>query len=254
MPAQCSNHRKFRPKLFHALLCIFVCPKACHCANTGDTCSLAPVALSSHWGSPTLDSCTIVTGEASLCGMLCSALRQCKAGYLRSCDANGQCTCAYCDKLTGVDFGINSVQFFLHTQEDSVIFVNVHHVKFPGQLVAGQPLIMKILLNSTMVTMSFYSTVGQNVFHTEIRFHEGSVVSNSYIGYRWGAEDRYTPHFNFRLGQELSVFCVVTSAGYQLYFDRVLFKNFSHRFPLSTVSDFVATDSEGSSKIISFQR
>ncbi|GFR75207.1 galectin [Elysia marginata] len=86
---------------------------------------------------------------------------------------------------------------------------------------------------------------------TAIRFNERSVVSNSFIGY-WGGENRYTPHFNFQQGQELNVFCVVNSQRYELYLDRVMFKQFPHRLPIDKISEFSLGGA--TSKIISFSR
>ncbi|KAK3702625.1 hypothetical protein RRG08_042614 [Elysia crispata] len=236
-------------------LCLFlyllIFPKTHHCASSG-YCPLTPTTLSVHQGFSTLEECSFLPGAAFVCGMQCSALPWCKAVRVTSCSANGICTCSFCNRLTKVDFRITNLQFFLHTKE---IGKNTNRVTFPGQrLIAGQPLQIKLYIVGTRVKLTFYSTVGHKAFDTEIRFDEGSVVSNSYIGYRWGNEDRYTPHFRFTQGQELSVFCVVTTAAYEMYFDKVLFKIFPHRIGLSLISDFIVSNSgAGVAKIISFR-
>ncbi|GFS25839.1 galectin [Elysia marginata] len=230
---------------------LLICAKTYHCASSvPNYCPLTPTILSSHFGSPVLEECTTVDGgSAFLCSIQCSASASCKAVVTPSCNLSGHCTtCLHCNKLTKVDFGMSNVQFFLHTRE---IGKNTDGVRFPNsQLIAGQPLLAEIFLAGTRAIFTFVSTVGHSVFLIEIRFDEGSVVANSYIGYRWGAEDRYTPHFNFHQGQTISMFCVVTSTAYELYFDRVLFKYFPHRFSISVVSDFVVNSE---SNIVSFR-
>ena len=94
--------------------------------------------------------------------------------------------------------------------------------------IIGQPLLVVMTLEDTTVSLKFMMSGGKIAFLTEIRFNERSVVSNSFVGY-WGREDRFTPHFNFQLGQRVSVFCVVSSEPYDLYFDEALFKHFPHR-------------------------
>ena len=242
---------KRRSPSLWVLIYLLICPKTHHCASSG-YCPLTPTTLSVHQGFSTLEECSFLPGAAFVCGMQCSTLPWCKAVRVTSCSANGICTCSFCNRLTKVDFGITNLQFFLQTKE---IGKNTNHVNFPGdKLIAGQPLLIKLYIVGTRVKLTFLSTVGHNAFDTEIRFDEGSVVSNSYIGYSWGHEDRYTPHFSFTQGQELSVFCVVTTAAYEMYFDKVLFKIFPHRIPLNLISDFIVTNSgAGVAKIISFR-
>ncbi|RUS87857.1 hypothetical protein EGW08_004390 [Elysia chlorotica] len=213
-------------------------------------CPLTLTTLSPVHGLPSLAQCISMSGSAFVCSLQCTALPQCKVVYSHGCNSDGSCACSYCNALTDVAFEDNHVQFFLHTTE---IGTNTNEVSFPNGLVAGQPLLMKIYIAGTKIILNFISTVGHSAFHTEIRFYESSVVSNSYIGYTWGPENRYTPNFNFYQGQELSVLCVVTSAGYKLYFDNVLFKDFGHRWPINDISKIrISNTGSGVAKFLSF--
>ena len=218
-----------QPTLY-TLLFGFICSVTWLCpVSTG--CSLNKIKFTSHKASPTGAACSTTTGEAAACSTLCSASSLCKLVYVTTCDAKGQCTCAFCNQLTEVDFSQADAEFFLNTQ---LIGVNTRQVHLAGGLVIGQPLLIMITLEDTMVSLNFMMAKGHVAFMTEIRFNERSVVSNSFLGY-WGAEDRNTPHFNFQFGQRRWVFCVVRSDRYELYIDRVLFKQFPHRVPPNQV-------------------
>ncbi|KAK3796109.1 hypothetical protein RRG08_009547 [Elysia crispata] len=214
----------------YTLLFGFICSVTWLCpVSTG--CSHDKIKYASFKASPTGAACSTTTGEAAACSTLCSASSLCKIVYVTTCDANGQCTCAFCNQLTGIDFSqTNAVTFF----NFQLIGVNTRQIHLAGGLVIGQPLLIMITLEDTMVSLNFMMANGRVAFITEIRFNERSVVSNSFLGY-WGAEDRNTPHFNFQYGQKPWVFCVVNSERYDLYIDQVLFKQFPHRVPPSQV-------------------
>ena len=230
-------------KIFYGFVIYIVC-----LSRSVNSCSLQPFALSGKAGEAGGDKCTTNVGGAALCNVQCVSYPQCKLAYVTSCSADGQCSCSSCEKLTAVNFSTPGKQFYLHNKQ---IAENTNSVDFPGGLVPGQPLIFIITLNDLFVSLNFMMANGHVAFMTEIRFNERSVVSNSFFGY-WGAENRYTPHFNFYQGQELAVFCLVTDAQYELYLNGVMFKQFPHRVAVKEVTRFLL--GRQNSRILTFRR
>ena len=236
----------------HILLSLLIFSLVRPCVCTG-VCPVVTKSFSQHPGSPTGDKCTFMDGRATDCSIRCATLPLCKLVYTAHCILDtSRCTCAHCEKLIDVANSDGSQAFYLHTQE---IAANTRIVPLSGGLVVGEPLLMKIALDGIRVTLNFYDSQFNNAFMTDIRFDEGSVVSNTYINNRWGSqENRYTPHFNFQRGGELSVLCVVTTTAYKLYFDGVLFKQFHHAIDPHFVIEFRLTSSYDQAKVLSFQR
>ncbi|RUS82936.1 hypothetical protein EGW08_009320 [Elysia chlorotica] len=205
------------------------------------------VRFTSYSAAPSGGGCQSMAGGRAACGVLCNIRPLCKLVF-DTCNTSGQCTCTFCDQLTGIAFSQTGTQTYLDIQ---LLAQNTQSISLPAGLIIGHPLIMTISLQDVTLNLLFKLSNGYIGFLTAIRFNERTVVSNSFLG-QWGPEDRYTPHFNFQIGQVISVFCVVAPAHYELYIDRILFKRFPHRVDPTLITQIVLDVQF--SRIVTFER
>ena len=219
--------------------------------ESSSTCPIFTRVFSFHTGLSTRGQCNTISGDTIFCSLSCGKQPLCKLVYVTNCDTSGQCTCIYCNQLLGVDFSIINVHFYLQTQE---IGADTSRVDLLGGLIVGQPLLIKVTLEDSTVNLNFMSSATEGPFMTEISFDKRAVSSRWRQGWFWGQTDSSMPYFNFTIGQELSIFCVVTPTYYDLYFDKILFKRFFHKLSIGNVKYFEVSGRMGQSKIVSLHR
>ena len=242
------SQSQHRPNVLLPLLTLWTIPWL---PAHGSSCQLITVPMSHHTGFPTGSGCVTVSGDRIRCGINCHMRPLCRLMYLENCDGDGQCTCLLCDNISGVDFNIASFYFYLRAQ---AMVENTRVVDIPDGLVAGQPLEMKIKLAGPWTSIRFWSNIGDQAFMFKFRFDYRHIVSNSKINGAWGASYKPAMPFSFLEGQEIAVLYLVTTSGYKLYVDGVLYINFPLRVPLANIRSYEAYSTDGKARILLFRR
>ena len=222
------------------------------CGST-QTCPTVPTltTVSPYVGDARGDECSTISAKAIDCKLQCAFRPHCKLVTLEFLKGqDGASTCKLCERVEGVDFSDQLNTFYLNNQE---IGANVRTVELPGGLVAGQPLMMKFLLQTYYIKLSFSNADHDQRIITRIETHTSKVetMSNTSAGV---TVEHTTTDATLAIFKDISVLYIVNSTHYSLYFDQVLFHTFPQRSPLHELLFFKISGSSDLLRVITFRR
>ncbi|GFR95373.1 hypothetical protein ElyMa_000942500 [Elysia marginata] len=214
------------------------------------------LSFSSIVGYPTGQFCTFQAAPLVSCGIACVARRQCKAVYLSNCTEDGNCSCAFCDQLTDVNFtDTTSFVFFLKLH---LIGENTTVVQLTGGLTIGHPLLITIDPLDPYLALYFHTGNSHTIaLQLLINFWTQRVETSAKISSQWTAaySRSFTPEFSFKMGQEIAVMCLITCAEkFDIFLDKVYFQSFYHQVPMDKITFLSMGSRFGLSKIVSVYR
>ncbi|RUS82935.1 hypothetical protein EGW08_009319 [Elysia chlorotica] len=217
--------------------------------EAGESCVMSLTTLTSHQGIPSGEGCRSMNAGYISCSIHCFTAPQCKLVY-GFCDGNGLCTCTYCLRLIDISQSFNGFEFYLHTKEMKV--ENSNRIDLPGGLAPGQVLVLKVTLAWYKTALNF-QTPKDVALESKFDFEHGFFLTNWKINSAWGPGNKTSPHFDFTDGQTISAVFLVTSTEFKLYFDNVLFQQFTHRLDPADITYFALTSSSPKATLISFR-
>ena len=239
------------PPRLCVLICLIVCSVPWPCESS-ETCPAVTKYLRQYTGSAVGDFCKTHNSDVTGCALQCAARPLCKLVKLDFCPSNGGvCRCKYCDRLTSVNFTVQSNEFYLQNEE---IAADAVEVSLSGGLVEGQPLLLKVKLFQEQVTLSFGTARGDSGFRTRFYFLSMSVHSYLLQEGEETLEDDNSPDFNFTHGQEISMLYIVTRNYYDLYIDQVFFHKIRAMVSLTEIISIDISSPNNTSKILSCRR
>ncbi|KAK3705122.1 hypothetical protein RRG08_005513 [Elysia crispata] len=224
---------------------------AIEATTIGTNCLMTVSTMTSVIGVPKSEACSSMKGNIISCSIQCSSFPLCKLFFVQNCDPSGKCTCIYCNAMSAM-FSHSTFRFYLNTKE--LRGTNSHRVDLPGGLVIGQPVMVKVALESPVTALMFESSTAEEAFEAKFDFYSDKLFTNWKENSQWGTRNHSTPHFDFTDGQEISVFYIVTSAELKLYIDTVLFRTVAHGNQIANFARFVVNSDNAGATIISLQR
>ncbi|GFS24412.1 hypothetical protein ElyMa_001663300 [Elysia marginata] len=206
-----------------------------HLSETqAETCSPVPMHFSYHTGMAPVSVCSSGHGNAMTASLRCAARPECKIVRLLNC-VNDNCTYYICDRLGRVDFSNTGLWFYLKLE---LIDSYTRSVYLKGGLVAGQPLLITFRVIYPYTHFNFKASNGDVALRVHFYFNWYRTSFDSIINGTPTTKADSTARFTFKHLQVISIFCVVTSARYILYFDEVLFLEYDHLIPVEDVTYF----------------
>ena len=238
------------PHTWFFLLCLVFSSVMWPCDST-ETCPGVTIALTQDTESFNGYYCKTIKGDAIDCDFQCASRPNCK--ILKSyCDGSvGTCVCEYCEQVAADAYSLESERFYVQNKD---IAAGVLKVAFPGGLVKGHPLMLKVTLVGSWTNLLLRSGDGNPRILTRFLFETNLVRSDLNLAGAFRQEDVNTPHFSFTDGQEISIMYIVTSSQYLLYIDEVLYHTIPQLVPASEITSIEISSRTQVAKILSCRR